>query len=80
MVSDIIWNQFEKQRILKVFVNIMLMLPLLGRLPHTVGARAGTAAGHDHSAHVAVQGGGHAQLDVVVQVAAVVTGVHDDLP
>lgn len=46
------------------------------------GARAGTAGGQGHGADVAVQGGGPAQLDqhdVIVQVAAVVAGVTDDL-
>jgi len=46
------------------------------------GARAGTAGGQGHGADVAGQGGGPAQLDqhdVIVQVAAVVSGVADDL-
>lgn len=48
----------------------------------TAGSRAGTAGGQGHGADVAVQGGGLAQLDqhdVIVQVAAAVAGVTDDL-
>lgn len=48
----------------------------------TAGSRAGTAWGQGHGADVAVQGGGLAQLDqhdVIVQIAAVVAGVADDL-
>lgn len=44
------------------------------------GAGGGTAAGQGHGAHVAVEGGGLAELDqhdVVVQVAAAVAGVPD---
>lgn len=48
----------------------------------TAGSRSGTAGGQRHGADVAVQGGGLAQLDqhdVIVQVAAAVAGVTDDL-
>lgn len=46
------------------------------------GSRASTARGQGHGLHVAVEAGGLAQLDqhdVVIQVAAVVAGVADDL-
>ena len=48
----------------------------------TTASRAGTAGGQGHGTDVAVQGGGLAQLDqhdVVIQVAAAVSGVLDDL-
>ena len=48
----------------------------------TTASRAGIAGGQGHGADVAVQGGGLAQLDqhdVVIQVAAAVSGVLDDL-
>lgn len=75
----------QKKRFPSYICSLLLTSRAAGVAPsrdQTAGARAGAAGGQGHGADVAVQGGGLAQLDqhdVIVQVAAAVSGVADDL-